>query len=50
MAQLASAPITLDPTDPFDAALIPLVETNRRKRADSRRTATRSTTSRRPLC
>lgn len=26
--------ITLDPSDPFDAALIPLVETNRRKRKD----------------
>lgn len=26
--------ITLDPTDPFDAALIPIVEINRRKRAD----------------
>jgi hypothetical protein len=24
----------LDPADPFDAALIPIVETNRRKRAD----------------
>lgn len=28
------SPITLDPNDPFDAALIPIVETNRRKRAD----------------
>ena len=26
--------ITLDPTDPFDAALIPIVLTNRRKRKD----------------
>ena len=26
--------ITLDPSDPFDAAIIPIVETNRRKRAD----------------
>lgn len=26
--------ITLDPTDPFDAALISIVEINRRKRAD----------------
>jgi hypothetical protein len=26
--------VTLDPTDPFDAALIPIVLTNRRKRAD----------------
>jgi hypothetical protein len=26
--------ITLDPNDPFDAALIPIVETNRRKRKD----------------
>jgi hypothetical protein len=25
---------TLDPNDPFDAALIPLVEMNRRKRSD----------------
>lgn len=25
---------TLDPNDPFDAALIPIVETNRRKRKD----------------
>jgi hypothetical protein len=29
-----STQIPLDPGDPFDAALIPLVETNRRKRAD----------------
>jgi hypothetical protein len=34
MAQLAPEAITLDPSDPFDAALIPLVQTNRRKRAD----------------
>lgn len=26
--------VTLDPNDPFDAALIPIVETNRRKRKD----------------
>jgi len=26
--------ITLDPNDPFDAAIIPIVETNRKKRAD----------------
>lgn len=26
--------VTLDPSDPFDAALIPIVLTNRRKRAD----------------
>lgn len=26
--------VTLDPNDPFDAALIPIVETNRKKRAD----------------
>lgn len=26
--------VTLDPSDPFDAALIPLVVTNRKKRAD----------------
>jgi hypothetical protein len=26
--------VTLDPDDPFDAALIPIVETNRRKRRD----------------
>jgi hypothetical protein len=26
--------ITLDPSDPFDAALIPIVEINRRKRRD----------------
>lgn len=26
--------ITLDPNDPFDAALIPMVQTNRKKRAD----------------
>lgn len=29
-----TSPITLDPNDPFDAALIPIVETNRRKRKD----------------
>jgi hypothetical protein len=34
MAQIAPSPITLDPEDPFDAALIPMVETNRKKRAD----------------
>jgi hypothetical protein len=33
-AQIATEAVTLDPSDPFDAALIPLVETNRRKRAD----------------
>lgn len=27
-------PVTLDPNDPFDAALIPIVQTNRRKRKD----------------
>ncbi len=27
-------PVTLNPDDPFDAALIPIVETNRRKRKD----------------
>jgi hypothetical protein len=32
--QTATESVTLDPSDPFDAALIPLVETNRRKRAD----------------
>lgn len=32
-AQLRAS-ITLDPDDPFDAALIPIVEMNRRKRAD----------------
>jgi hypothetical protein len=26
--------VTLDPSDPFDAALIPIVQTNRKKRAD----------------
>jgi hypothetical protein len=30
----AQEAITLDPSDPFDAALIPIVQTNRRKRAD----------------
>ena len=30
----SSNTITLDPADPFDAAIIPLVLTNRRKRAD----------------
>lgn len=34
MAQIRPEPITLDPNDPFDAALIPLVDTNRRKRQD----------------
>jgi hypothetical protein len=34
MAQIAPAPVTLDPDDPFDAALIPIVQTNRLKRAD----------------
>ena len=34
MAQLDPEPVTLDPNDPFDAALIPLVETNRRQPAD----------------
>ena len=34
MAQIADPPVTLDPSDPFDAALIPIVQTNRRKRAD----------------
>jgi hypothetical protein len=34
MAQIAQEPITLDPNDPFDAALIPIVQTNRKKRAD----------------
>jgi hypothetical protein len=36
MAQIAPEPevITLDPNDPFDAALIPMVLTNRKKRAD----------------
>jgi hypothetical protein len=34
MAQIAHEPITLDPNDPFDAALIPIVQTNRKKRAD----------------
>ena len=32
--------ITLDPDDPFDAALIPIVLTNRRKRADYARIST----------
>jgi hypothetical protein len=34
MAQLKKEAVTLDPNDPFDAALIPIVQTNRRKRAD----------------
>jgi hypothetical protein len=34
MAQLKDEVVTLDPGDPFDAALIPIVQTNRRKRAD----------------
>jgi hypothetical protein len=34
MAQLKDEVVTLDPGDPFDAALIPIVRTNRRKRAD----------------
>jgi hypothetical protein len=34
MAQLKKEAVTLDPDDPFDAALIPIVQTNRRKRAD----------------
>src|SRR4051794_28580715 len=34
MAQIRPEPITLDPNDPFDAALIPIVEMNRRKRKD----------------
>jgi hypothetical protein len=29
-----TAKITLDPNDPFDKLLIPMVETNRKKRAD----------------
>lgn len=31
---MKSENVTLDPADPFDAALIPIVLTNRRKRAD----------------
>ena len=31
---MSTKPVTLDPSDPFDAAIIPIVETNRRKRAD----------------
>lgn len=34
MAQVAREKVTLDPSDPFDAALIPIVQTNRKKRAD----------------
>ena len=34
MVQKASDTVTLDPSDPFDAALIPIVQTNRKKRAD----------------
>jgi len=34
VAQLKKETVTLDPDDPFDAALIPIVQTNRRKRAD----------------
>jgi hypothetical protein len=34
MAQIKKEVVTLDPDDPFDAALIPIVQTNRRKRAD----------------
>jgi len=34
MAQTKQEAVTLDPHDPFDAALIPIVQTNRRKRAD----------------
>lgn len=37
IAEVKSAgvkPVYLDPSDPFDAALIPIVETNRRKRSD----------------
>jgi hypothetical protein len=34
MAQIKKETVTLDPDDPFDAALIPIVQTNRRKRAD----------------
>jgi len=32
--EMSDSPVTLDPTDPFDAALIPIVQTNRRKRQD----------------
>jgi hypothetical protein len=34
MAQVKPEAVTLDPADPFDAALIPIVQTNRKKRAD----------------
>jgi hypothetical protein len=34
MAQKALETVTLDPSDLFDAALIPIVLTNRKKRAD----------------
>jgi hypothetical protein len=34
MAQIKKEVVTLDPDDPFDAALIPILQTNRRKRAD----------------
>jgi hypothetical protein len=31
---VASSKVALDPNDPFDKLLIPIVETNRKKRAD----------------
>lgn len=34
MRVLNTEPVTLDPNDPFDRALIPIVLTNRRKRQD----------------
>jgi hypothetical protein len=34
VAQIKKESVTLDPEDPFDAALIPIVQTNRRKRSD----------------
>jgi hypothetical protein len=33
-AEAASGPVVLDPSDPFDAALIPIVEIHRRKAKD----------------
>jgi hypothetical protein len=47
MVQIAASPITLDPSDPFDAALIPHRRDEPPKRADYAKDGDRSTTSRR---
>lgn len=45
MVQIAASPITLDPSDPFDAALIPHRRDEPPKRADYAKDGDRSTTS-----